>query len=166
MTFINYSDIVRIQARSSCISISLTHSNPALIGEYYDVTLSVVNEEDTAITDLDIKISLPESLDEAQPYGECTLNMEDMNPYICTSLNCDYIILVFWQSDTHLLTLFCSGDLCFHSFLTSFLPTHVPLREAVSGAYLSKIRKKWGDIFKQLLSLFPRHWLQENRYHS
>lgn len=60
-----------IRPRSSCISVFLEQSNPALVGENYDATLVVVNQENTPITDLDIRISLLESLDETQPHGEC-----------------------------------------------------------------------------------------------
>ena len=60
-----------IVSRSSHISVFLDHSNPALVGEYYDAMLVVVNQEkNTAITGLDIRLSLPESLNETQPHGK------------------------------------------------------------------------------------------------
>lgn len=62
--------VFSIEPRPPHISISLDHCNPALAGEYYGVTVGVVNQETTPITDLDIKVFLPEFLDESQPYSE------------------------------------------------------------------------------------------------
>ena len=59
-----------IAPRPPGLSISLDHCSPALSGEHYGVTVSVVNEEATPITDLIVKIFLPEFLDESQPYSE------------------------------------------------------------------------------------------------
>ena len=59
-----------IWPRPPSISVCVDHSNPALVGEYYSATLSVVNQEATPITGIEVKISLPDCLDEAQPQGQ------------------------------------------------------------------------------------------------
>ena len=59
----------RITPRSSNISISLNHSKPVLTGEYYDVAVSICNKEATAITNVRIMLSLPDSFDELEPAG-------------------------------------------------------------------------------------------------
>ena len=77
--------------------MSLIHSNPALTGEYYDIAVSVVNEEPTAITDLDVKVSLPEFLDEEQPHGNdahCTYAFS-MKWYVSHGVDtCVFVALV------------------------------------------------------------------------
>jgi len=42
---------------------------PALIGEYYPVAVKLTNQENAPIMDVNIRFSLPESLEMVQPAG-------------------------------------------------------------------------------------------------
>ena len=58
-----------IQPRSPCIGIALRHQPPALTGEHYCIRVEITNQEQLPITNLQLVLTLPDSLDEGQPLG-------------------------------------------------------------------------------------------------
>ena len=58
-----------IQPRSPHIGIALRHQPPALTGEHYCIRVEITNQEQLPITNLQLVLTLPDSLDEGQPIG-------------------------------------------------------------------------------------------------
>lgn len=61
--------ILSIQPRSPNIGIALRHKPPALTGEHYCIRVEITNQEQLPITNLQLVLTLPDSLDEGQPIG-------------------------------------------------------------------------------------------------